>query len=246
MDGVGALSEKEKQTLRLLLRGHDAKSSARALGLSVHTVNERLRDARRKLAIGSSREAARLLLAHEGATPDLSGDSAIGEAGQVPAVAATTGPENGGGRFRRTVIIASGVLAMSLFLVLAALIATPQASAPPPAIAEAGDADVLAVAQSWLALLDASRWTDSYARTGAAFRKLNTAARWAAASERVRVPLGAVKIRTLLSHDDVPAPPSGFDMVRFRTDFANKAGAVETVTLDRENGTWRVVGVTVG
>ncbi|MDQ2763305.1 MAG: LuxR C-terminal-related transcriptional regulator, partial [Pseudomonadota bacterium] len=42
------LSDKEKQTLRLIVRGHDAKSIARSLGLSVHTINERLRDARRK------------------------------------------------------------------------------------------------------------------------------------------------------------------------------------------------------
>ena len=60
--GSWALSEKEKQTLRLIVRGHDAKSIARDLGLSVHTINERLRDARRKMAVSSSREAARLLL----------------------------------------------------------------------------------------------------------------------------------------------------------------------------------------
>ena len=34
-----ALTEKEKQTLRLIVRGHDAKSVARSLGLSVHTIN---------------------------------------------------------------------------------------------------------------------------------------------------------------------------------------------------------------
>ncbi|GAA0731919.1 MULTISPECIES: helix-turn-helix domain-containing protein [Sphingomonas] len=58
-----ALTEREKTTLRLLLAGHDAKSIARELELSVHTVNERLRDARRKLGVASSREAARRLAA---------------------------------------------------------------------------------------------------------------------------------------------------------------------------------------
>ena len=43
-EGIKALTDKEKETLRLILRGHDAKSSARELGLSVHTINERLRD----------------------------------------------------------------------------------------------------------------------------------------------------------------------------------------------------------
>ena len=46
---TGMLTEKEKEALRLLLAGHDAKSSARELDISVHTLNDRLRSARRKL-----------------------------------------------------------------------------------------------------------------------------------------------------------------------------------------------------
>ena len=38
-----SLSDRERETLRLLGRGHEAKSIASTLGLSVHTVNERLR-----------------------------------------------------------------------------------------------------------------------------------------------------------------------------------------------------------
>ena len=77
-DGVGSLSEREKQTLRLLLAGHDAKSIARELGLSVHTVNERLRDSRRKLGVASSREAARVLARAGQAEPKSVGDKEIG------------------------------------------------------------------------------------------------------------------------------------------------------------------------
>ena len=62
---LASLTEKEKQTLRLIVRGYDAKSAARSLDLSVHTINGRLRDVRRKLAVPSSREAARLLLEAE-------------------------------------------------------------------------------------------------------------------------------------------------------------------------------------
>ena len=47
--------------MRLLVSRHDAKSMAHELGLSVHTVNERLHDAQRKMAVSNSREAARLL-----------------------------------------------------------------------------------------------------------------------------------------------------------------------------------------
>lgn len=65
-EGLQALTDKEKETLRLIARGHDAKSTALHLGLSVHTINERLRIARRKLSVTSSREAARLLAAGDG------------------------------------------------------------------------------------------------------------------------------------------------------------------------------------
>jgi TonB family protein len=84
--GMQALSKREREVLLLLVRGHDGKSIAAALGLSVHAVNERLREARRKLGVSSSREAARRLLAEEGGgaeTPEKSGDKEIGVAGRT-------------------------------------------------------------------------------------------------------------------------------------------------------------------
>lgn len=62
---IWGFTEREKEILRLLNGGHDAKSIARTLQLSVHTVNERLRSARRKARVMSSREAARLLAGQE-------------------------------------------------------------------------------------------------------------------------------------------------------------------------------------
>ena len=90
--GLTALTEKEKQTLRLIVRGHDAKSVAQQLDLSVHTINERLRDARRKLSVSSSREAVRMLLDAEGGAiasppPEYMGDRRIGEAPPQPMTA---------------------------------------------------------------------------------------------------------------------------------------------------------------
>ena len=94
-EGYQALTEKEKQTLRLVVRGYDAKSMARHLGLSVHTINERLRYARRKMEVSSSREAARLLLDREGGTPHSLGYKDLGEAGTAPAVGQRDAPEDG-------------------------------------------------------------------------------------------------------------------------------------------------------
>lgn len=56
-----ALSDKELEVLHLLAAGHTVKSIAAQLGRSEASINERLRDARRKTRIGSSRELARLI-----------------------------------------------------------------------------------------------------------------------------------------------------------------------------------------
>jgi len=56
-----ALTDKELEILHLLTAGHTVKSIAVRLGRSEASINERLRDARRKTGVGSSRELARLL-----------------------------------------------------------------------------------------------------------------------------------------------------------------------------------------
>ena len=138
--GLNTLTDKERQTLRLILRGHDAKSSARELGLSVHTVNERLRDARRKLGVTSSREAARRLLAEEAQSappaPELLGDKTLGDASAAPFAAPVTASASRRwawfGLGPGLALSAIGVFAMSLilaalFLPLSPLSVTPAA-----------------------------------------------------------------------------------------------------------------------
>ncbi|MFC3442125.1 DUF4019 domain-containing protein [Sphingobium rhizovicinum] len=243
-----ALTEKEKQTLRLIVRGHDAKSIARSLGLSVHTINERLRDARRKMAVSSSREAARLLLEAEGegqaaATPYLVGDAEMGEdAAVIPVDQAT-------GQAIRPARIIIGVTIMTFVLGLLALAATsqnmPAAQTDAVAASAATNPQVVEAARQWLMLLDQGNWEDSYRGTTAHFRTMNSVKVWADASEKARTPLGAILSRTLIRQENLPAPPYGYEVVKFRTSYANKADAIETVSLDKENGLWRVAGVTI-
>jgi DNA-binding CsgD family transcriptional regulator len=61
----GKLSAAERTALSLLAQGHTAKSIANLTDRSVGAVNERLREARRKTGVGSSRELARLFAAQE-------------------------------------------------------------------------------------------------------------------------------------------------------------------------------------
>ncbi|KSB91597.1 hypothetical protein AS593_18230 [Caulobacter vibrioides] len=60
MPDLSRLTDAERRALVLLARGHTAKSAAVELGVSEGAVNERLREARRKTGVGSSRQLARL------------------------------------------------------------------------------------------------------------------------------------------------------------------------------------------
>jgi DNA-binding CsgD family transcriptional regulator len=62
---LGRLNQSERRVLYLLAEGHTAKTVAREMGLTPAAVNERLREARRKTGVGSSRELARLLKSQE-------------------------------------------------------------------------------------------------------------------------------------------------------------------------------------
>ena len=258
--GYQALTEKEKQTLRLIVRGHDAKSMARHLGLSVHTVNERLRDARRKLAVSSSREAARLLRDTEGDAPQKSVDEQIGEAAGAATAAQGALPDSGSGHAIGVAApvawLIAGVAIMSVLFGILAVTLAPQsagapasaqapgaAPAPAPAPAAVADTEAVRAARDWLTLHDEGRWRESWTTTASSFRRLNSLERWTEVAQSVRPPLGAVVARTAISQESVPAPPAGVEVVKFRTRFANKAEAIETVSLAREDGVWRVAGI---
>ncbi|HEV2815838.1 MAG TPA: DUF4019 domain-containing protein [Allosphingosinicella sp.] len=247
--GYEALTEKEKQTLRLLLAGHDAKSMARHLSLSVHTINERLRDARRKLSAGSSKEAARLLLDAEAAPPDSLADKRLGDAASAPGRQPIDRPDAGSYAKRRALWASGGLAMISLVVALLAFSASPQPASGPAAPPDAQTAAPPAIpsaatqaARQWLELVDAGKWEESWAATARSFRTMNTVEVWQSASETARVPLGRVLSRRFTSEESIPAPPSGYQLVRFQTSFANKAGATETLSLAREGESWRVAG----
>ena len=243
--GYQTLTEKEKQTLRLLVSGYDAKSMARQLGLSVHTINERLRDARRKMAVSSSREAARKLRDAEAQDPQLLGDQGLGDAAPGAAVASVRQQPESAGTLRRAGWIIGGIF-MSIALALAALIAfTGGAETPVTApTASAAETAVAAAGRQWMALLDAGDWGQSYRATRKAFRTVNTLEKWAEVSRQVRTPLGAVQSRALVTADYAPIE-QGYWLVKFRTDYANKPGVIETLMLVNEDGSWKVAGIMI-
>ena len=257
-NGILTLSEREKETLRLLLGGHDAKSIARHLGLSVHTINERLRDARRKLDVSSSREAARLLAEAERDRPKSLADKQLGvsEAGGVVPSFEPAGSQRSAGK--QLAWFGGGMLIMSLLIAAVALSSAfnggatsgEKAAAPAATISSAAASASLSSAREWLTLLDRQRWEDSWLTAAAPFKSQIRSADWASTIQSVRRPLGTVSSRTFLNVTKaglLPNAPAGeYEVIRFQTDFAHKRGAVETITLAREHADWKVAGYFIG
>jgi len=242
------LTDKEKQTLRLIVRGHDAKSVASELDVSVHTVNERLRAARRKLNVTSSREAARLLLESEQNTPENSVYETLGDAppADLRNSPATTQPGQMSGF--GTVFWIGGIAIMLTFAIALgfATMGNPLASQMQPepvslATSER-DREVESAARKWLALVDKEDWEASFVAAAKPFQEPNTVESRESASDLARTPLGAVVTRKAVNFSTVAAPPSGYQVVQFSTDFGNRKGVIENVTLVREKGELRVVG----
>jgi len=101
-------------------------------------------------------------------------------------------------------------------------------------------------ATTWVGLVDAKRWSDSWAAAGALFQSQMPQARWASNIAPVRAPLGSVTSRALKSvtkSKTLPGAPDGeYELLQFVTSFANKSTSTETVVLAREASGWKVNG----
>jgi Protein of unknown function (DUF4019) len=106
------------------------------------------------------------------------------------------------------------------------------------------------VAREWLVLTDSGEAEASWNAAGPTFRNAISIERWAAALGKVRFPLGALEQRALYSTqfvNEIPGLPQGdYALLKFRTVFAAKTNAEESVTLDRgSDGKWQVVGYVI-
>jgi hypothetical protein len=104
-----------------------------------------------------------------------------------------------------------------------------------------------AAASTWLKLIDAGRYDDSWDAASVLFRQTVPKAQWQSAALNARGPLGALKSRTLKSatfKTALPGAPDGeYVIVQFASSFQNKASAIETVTPMKDpDGMWRVSG----
>ncbi len=136
---------------------------------------------------------------------------------------------------RRLLAAAAGIL-------LAAVTRSPRAQDPNASAAQRA-------ARDWLALSDELDGRASWEAAGAKFKEMSPVERWSAALREVRAPRGAVLSRAIESTHlakSIPGLPEGdYAVILFRVSFAKRPSALETVTLEREGGVWRVVGYSI-
>lgn len=119
------------------------------------------------------------------------------------------------------------------------------------ALARAQDEDKTkvaeAAAESWLKLVDAGSYGQSWDEAASTFKTSITKKDWEQRLKGVRDPLGAVtsrKVKAAKYMTHLPGAPDGeYVVIQYDASFANKKEPVETVTpmLDKD-GKWRVTG----
>jgi len=101
-------------------------------------------------------------------------------------------------------------------------------------------------AYSWLKLIDAGSYEESWGLSASAFQKQLTSAQWSQALSQARKPLGEVQSREVSSATEtnaLPGAPDGeYIVFTFSSSFENKQSATETLTLIKESDAWRPVG----
>jgi hypothetical protein len=105
----------------------------------------------------------------------------------------------------------------------------------------------LKAGSAWLAMVDAGNYVGSWDQSSEMFKSAITREKWNDALQQHRAPLGRESARKLWAaqyKDSLPSAPAGeYVVMQFNTNFENKDGGVETVTmvLDKD-GKWRAAG----
>jgi len=119
------------------------------------------------------------------------------------------------------------------------------ASAQGPASAD--EAVAQSAAEAWLGLVDSGSYPESWTSAASLFKGLVDQGQWEKQLNGVRTPLGKVlsrKLKAVRFATKLPGAPDGqYVVVQYDTSFANKQGAVETITPMKDpDGQWRVSG----
>jgi len=120
--------------------------------------------------------------------------------------------------------------------------AAAQESLPPDT-----NTSAISAARTWLALIDAGNYSQTWKDASAIVQGAVTEASWENSMNTFRKPLGDLVSRNLKSAQsmtELPGTPDGqYVVMQFETSFANKKSAIETVTfMLGKDGAWKSAG----
>ncbi len=103
--------------------------------------------------------------------------------------------------------------------------------------------------QKRLSLLDGGKYEESWKQSASMFRDQVTEDAWVAALKRSREPMGDVVTRVAKRVDFTQAlrgaPNGDYVIIHFATEFKNKQGVVERLTLVKEEGEWKMAAYAI-
>jgi hypothetical protein len=115
-----------------------------------------------------------------------------------------------------------------------------------PALAGPAEDEAAAAAKTWLAVVDAKNYPESWKDAADLFQQGVSEPRWDGMVQGIRDKVGAVKSREFQTAEltkTLPSMPDGdYAIVSFQTDFETKGASTEVITLVREHGKWKVGG----
>jgi len=201
VDPSAALTERELEVLRLLAGGHTVKTIAAELGRSESSIHERLRDARRKTGVGSSRELARLIEGQKSwdRKTGLAAQAQTADRGKAPGPSGRTGSK---GLAPMPIVAAFSALG----LIVAAAPSVQQAMVEPTAAT--APATTATLAGRWSLDVAAIPAEERPQRVTIAFAQ-EADGRWTSAVEIVDADAGRREGRSTAATDGVPVPISG-------------------------------------
>ena len=106
--------------------------------------------------------------------------------------------------------------------------------------------DAKKAANDWLALVDTSKYADSWQSAAPLFKSHVSQNQWESMIRAAREPLGEVLSRDLKSAEyttSLPGAPDGeYVVIQYNTVFEHKKAALETVIPMLDEGAWKVSG----
>ncbi|WP_240328280.1 DUF4019 domain-containing protein [Salinibacter ruber] len=100
-------------------------------------------------------------------------------------------------------------------------------------------------AQEWFVLLDADKYEATWEAAATLLKSKVTAEQWAAQVRRAHAALDSLRARSLVAArytTNMPRAPEGeYVTAQYRATYGEK-DAVETVSLKKDDGAWRVAG----